>query len=143
MAYVTNLMVHEVLEAVSKKKSKAEKIKVLKDNESWALKDIIRGSMDSTVKWNLPEGTPPYKPSRAESAPTNLLKENSKFANFVQGGKGSKLPAFKREQMFIGLIEGIHPEDAKLVVDMINKKTPKGLTRPLVKEAFPGLLRDD
>jgi hypothetical protein len=45
--------------------------------------------------------------------------------------------------MFIGLIEGIHPEDAKLVIGMIAKNPPKGLTRPLVKEAFPGLLRDD
>jgi hypothetical protein len=34
----------------------------------------------------------------------------------------------------------VHPKDAELVIAMINKETPKGLTRPLVKEAFPGLI---
>ena len=48
----------------------------------------------------------------------------------------------KRENIFIGLIEGIHPSDAKLVIDMINKRVPKGLTREIVQEAFPGLLKD-
>jgi len=140
---MANLLIHEVIDLVNKKKSKADKVKVLKENESWALKDIIRGSMDSTVKWNLPVGTPPYTPNKPESTPTNLLRENVKFKYFVQGGPGTKMPSFKREQMFIGLIEGIHPEDAKLVIDMIAKNPPKGLTRPLVKEAFPGLLRDE
>ena len=138
-----NLLVHEVLEKVEKAKSKAEKVKLLKQHESWPLKDIIRGSMDSTVKWNLPAGEPPYTPNKPESAPTNLLRENVKFKYFVEGGPGSKLPAVKREQIFIGLIEGVHPDDARLVINMINKKVPTGLTRPIVKEAFPGLLRDE
>ena len=41
--------------------------------------------------------------------------------------------------MFISLLEGIHPEDAKLVVQMINKEKIDGLTKNIVKEAFPGL----
>ena len=140
---MATLLIHEVFELVNKQKTKEAKIKVLKENESWALKDIIRGSMDSSVQWNLPPGEPPFTPSRPESTPTNLLRENVKFKYFVKGGPGSKLPAFKREQMFIGLIEGVHPGDARLVIDMIQKKTPVGLTRPIVKEAFPGLLRDE
>ncbi len=134
--------VYEVLDEANKKRNKADKIKILKDNESWALKDIIRGSMDSTVKWNLPPGKPPYTPAEAASHPANLLRENKKFAYFVKGGEGDKLPAFKRENLFIGLIEGVHPEDAKLVIGMINKEKPAGLSRPMVEEAFSGLLRD-
>jgi|SRR6056300_244919 hypothetical protein len=138
-----DLLVHEVLEKVEKAKTKPAKIKVLLENESWALKDVIRGSMDSKVVWLVPSGTPPYTPSKPESAPTNLLRENTKFAYFVQGPPESKIPAFKREQIFIGMLEGIHPKDAEVVIDMIAKKTPKGLTRPIVKEAFPGLLSDE
>ena len=55
--------VFEVLEELPKHKKKADKIRFLKDNESWALKDIIRGSMDTSVKWNLPAGGPPYTPA--------------------------------------------------------------------------------
>ena len=134
--------VYEVIEEIAKKSKKADKIKVLKDNESWALKDIIRGTFDSSVKWNLPGGSPPYTPALEQSHPSNLLKENKQFRYFVKGGPGDKLPAYKRENIFIGLIEGVHPKDAELVISMINKEKPKGLTRPIVEEAFPGLLVD-
>ena len=40
------------------------------------------------------------------------------------------------------MLETIHPEDAKLVVKMINREKIDGLTRVVVEEAFPGLLRD-
>jgi hypothetical protein len=135
------LQVFEVLQKVKTKRSKAEKIEVLKQNESWALKDLIRGSMDTTVKWNLPGGEPPYTASEAHSHPTSLLRENVKFKYFVKGGAGDRLPAVKREKIFIGMLEGVHPEDAKLLINMVNKQTPDGLTRPVVEEAFPGLLR--
>lgn len=139
----STLLVHEVLERASKKRHKEDKVSFLREHESWALKDILRGSMDSTIVWNLPAGEPPFTPNKEESAPANLLKENSKFKYFVKGGPGDKLPAYKREQIFLGILEGIHPKDARLVIDMISKKAPLGLTRPIVKEAFPGLLRDD
>ena len=51
-------------------------------------------------------------------------------------------PKFKKERMFLEMIEGVHPEDAKLVIGMINKETPKGITRAVVEEAYPGLLQD-
>lgn len=138
-----DLLIYEILEKVEKAKTKAAKIKLLKENESWALKDIIKGSMDSKIHWLIPAGAPPYTPAPEQSPPTNLLRENKKFAYFVHGPAESKIPGYKREQIFIALIEGIHPKDAQVVIDMVAKKPPKGLTRPLVKEAFPGLLSDE
>jgi hypothetical protein len=40
------------------------------------------------------------------------------------------------------MLEGVHPEDAKVLVNMINKKPYKSITRKVVEEAFPGLLKD-
>ena len=134
--------VYEVLEDVTKARTKDEKIKLLKENESWALKDVIRGSMDSKVLWNLPTGTPPYTASPAHLHSSNLLRENTKFKYFVKGGPGDKMQKYKREQIFIGILEGVHPEDAKIIIAMINKQNIKGLSRPVVEEAFPGLLED-
>jgi|SRR6056297_1809368 len=136
--------VYEVLDEVAKAKSKKDKVQILKNNDSGALRDVIRGSLDKTIVWLLPEGdAPPYTPNRPESVPSNLLKECMKFAYFAKGGKGPKLMQVRREQMFIGVLESIHPKDAEIVVDMINKKPPKGVTRQVVKEAFPGLLQDE
>ena len=134
--------VYEVLQEASKKTSETDKVKVLRDNESWALKDILRGTLDSTVEWNLPEGEPPYTKSDGHNHPTNLLRANTQFKYFTKNGPGSKMPAVKREKIFIGLIEGVHPEDAQLVINMVNKTPIEGISKNVVKEAFPGLLKD-
>ena len=52
------------------------------------------------------------------------------------------MPSFKREKLFLALLEGIHPDDAEIVIDMVSKKPIKGVTRNVVEEAFPGLLLD-
>jgi len=38
-----NLFVFEVLDKVAAAKTKDEKIKILRENESWALKDVLNG----------------------------------------------------------------------------------------------------
>ena len=48
----------------------------------------------------------------------------------------------KRESIFLGLIESIHPKDAELVIAMINKQKPAGISRAVIEQAFPGLLLD-
>lgn len=135
-------MIHEVLDEARRKRSKAEVVAVLQANETWALKDILRGSMDSTVEFALPPGDPPYTPGEDYSAPKNLIKEHKRFVYFVKGTQHDAMPAYKRERIFFEIIEGIHPKDAQLVVDMTNKRAPKGISRPAVEEAFPGLLKD-
>ena len=89
--------VFEVLEEVAKQRNRNDKVRILKENETWALKDIIRGTMDSKVKWNLPAGQPPYTPSPAHYHPANLTKENQKFKYFVKGGPGDKMQKVKRD----------------------------------------------
>lgn len=136
------LRVHEIIERTSLAKTRADKIKILQDHQkNWALKDILRGSFDDAVQWNLPEGKPPYEPADESSVPSNLSKHNKKFANFVKGGPGDRMPAYRREKMFIDILEIIHPKDAELMISMIDKKQPaKGITKKLVEEAFPGLI---
>ena len=70
-----------------------------------------------------------------------LLKKNKDFKYVVKGGPGMSMPTYKREKIFLGILESIHPSDADLVCKMINKEKPvKGITAKLVEEAFPGLL---
>lgn len=143
MAYVFKLQVYEILDKVSKTSKRADKIKILQEHkDNWALKDILRGSFDELVVWNLPSGKPPFEPAPEDSHPSHLHKHNRKFANFVKGGPGDNLPAFRREKMFIDILEVIHPRDAELLLGMINKDlNVKTVTKKLVEEAFPGLIR--
>jgi len=134
--------IHEVLALVDKAATKKEKIEILQNNDSMVLKNILIGTFDDAIEWLLPDTAPPYEPCEAHGAPSSLHKQLDNFTYFVKGGKSPDMLKAKREMMFIRLLESIHPEDAKIVVAMLARKLPtKGLTKALVKEAFPKLLR--
>lgn len=137
-----NPLIFEILEGVGKARSKAEKIELLRQHESWALKDVLRASFDPTVEFTIPAGDPPYTPNRIESIPSNLIRKNVDFQYIVKNGAGDKMPSFKREKLYIAILESIHPKDAEVVINMVNKKKPaNGVTLKIVKEAFPGLIK--
>ena len=137
-----NPLIYEILEAAGKARSKAEKIKILKDHDSWALRDVLRATYDDKVQFIIPDGEPPYTPNKPESIPSNLLRKNVDFKYIIKNGIREDMPAFKREKIYIGLLESIHPKDAKVVINMVNRKRPApGITENIVKEAFPSLFK--
>jgi hypothetical protein len=143
MANPVTKYIHEVLALVDKAATKKEKIEILQNNDSLVLKNILIGTFDESLEWLLPDTPPPYEPCDGHNAPSSLNKQLDNFAYFVKGGKGPDMLKIKREMMFIRMLESIHPEDAKIVVAMLARKLPtKGLTKALVKEAFPKLLRN-
>ena len=138
-----NLEVFEVFEEYKKASSRETRLEVLqKYKEHWAFKDILRGSFDDSLVFNLPSGRPPFTPNKPESSPSTLRKQHKQFVKFIKGGSGENLPAFKRENQYVQLLESIHPEDAEYVLKMIAKKPPcRYITKKLVQEAYPNLLR--
>jgi len=132
--------IFEVFESVQKTKSRQDKINILKENNCSALRDVCRGFYDDVIQWNLPPGTPPYTPNIPQSVSSTLLKQHLQFKYFVKGSIGDQLPAFKRERIFVNVLESIHPKDAEILIDMINKKPIKGITKKLVEETFPKLI---
>ncbi len=70
------------------------------------------------------------------------MRKYDQFKYFVKGGSGNNLLPIKRETMFIGMLETIHPKDAEIVTNMIKRISPaKGITKALVKEVFPDLIK--
>lgn len=136
------LEVFEILQKVEKAKSRKEKIEILQKNNIMPVRDVLQGTFDDRVQWNLPSGEVPYNANSIESYPSTLLKQHLKFKYFVKGLRESdNLSKPKREKLFIDICESVHPEDAKIIVSMINKKAPvKGLTKKLIQEAYPDLI---
>ena len=101
------------------------------------LKVLLKYTYHKDIKFDLPEGNPPY---REMETPENmghnrLPREMRKFEYFFAS---SNLTAIRRERIFIDLLEGLSPDEAKLVLMVKNKKlTYKGFTRKLVEEVFP------
>jgi len=134
--------VYEVLEQFEKAKDRKAKIQVLKQNDTLALKSILAGALDPKVEWLVPKGPVPYTANEEHNAPSNLISKYKDFRYVVKGGPGERIPSYKRESVFLGILESIHPRDAELVVKMINKEKPcDGMTLKIVKEAFPDIIR--
>lgn len=136
------LEVFEVFEKMSKLKTQKEKAEFLKsqDQRGLAVRDVCQAAFDPRVVFLLPQGSVPYTPASQDSHPSTLLRKHRDLTYFVKGGQGSKIPSYKRESIFIGLLESIHPSDAEIMVNVINKKPPvKGLNKKIVQMAWPEL----
>lgn len=137
--------VYEIFDQVQKAATQEERIQVLKDNNCLAIRDVLRASFDDTIVFTLPAGDPPYKDSLSKEgmSPTNLIRSTNRFTYFVKGGLGDQLKAVKRETMFLALLEGIHPLDAKIVCAMKDKKLQElypALSKELTKAVWPKLI---
>jgi hypothetical protein len=138
----SNPLLSEVLAKVSKQRTKAKKIQVLKENESLHLKAILIWNFDDTVVSVLPEGEVPYNKNEAPAGTehTYLAHEWKVLYNFVKGGNDFLRPV-KREQLFLQLLEGLHPDEADIVCLVKDKNLTEKykLSRPVVEEAFPDI----
>lgn len=130
----------EILQLVDEAKTKQEKVDLLRQYDSPALRGIILACYDPNLKWLLPAGTPSYKPSNLTDIEGRLYNEVKHLYLFVEGGNPN-LSAPKRQNIFIQMLESVTPNDAKLLIGCKDRKMPyKSVTKKLVDEAFPGLI---
>ena len=138
----SNPLLSEVLAKVSKQRTKAKKIQVLKENESLHLKSVLIWNFDDTVVSVLPEGPVPFDKNEAPAGTehTYLAHEHKILYNFIKGGNDFLKPV-KREQLFLQLLEGLHEDEAEVICLMKDKKlTDKyKVTKAVVTEAFPDI----
>ena len=136
----TDLLFSEILTKVNNAKDKAKKVEVLKQYDHPSLRMILKGSFDPSVEWELPEGTPPYmaNPSPKGTEHTMLKTEAKRLWHFVKGAD-NKTTRTQKETLFIQMLEGLHSDEAGLLLSVKNKelhRVYKGLSDSVVKEAF-------
>ena len=134
------LLYSEIAMKVNNAKDKPRKLKVLQDNDSVALRQVLRGAFDPKIEWAIPKGDVPYTVNEAPVGTdhTILSQEAKKLYMFVKGGDNS-IKQSQRELIFIQMLEGLSSEEAEFLVTVVNQKINnkyKGFTANLVKEAF-------
>lgn len=126
----------EILEKVESAPTKEQKIKLLQENSSQQLRDVIQGCFDARIVWLLPEGPVPFKPLDGENSEKVFWAECRKLYLFVRGGNPN-LKQTRRETLFIQLLEAINVKDANLLVAIKDKVLPfPSITYELIKEAW-------
>jgi len=137
---VRELLLSEILTKVHGAKTKAQKIKILKEEDCSALRQICKWSFDPKIKSDLPEGTPPFIENDAPEGTEHMLlrTEGDKLWHFIKDADPN-LQSTVRERMFIRLLEGLHKDEAELLCAVKDKRIHqiyKGLSTAVVTEAF-------
>ena len=134
------LLLNEVLQKVSNAKTKSEKVKLLQQYNTNALRAILIANFDESIVSLLPPGEVPYVPNDAPEGTehTVLEKEYRKLYLFFKGGS-STLKQSKREELFIQMLEGLSEGEAEVLILIKDKKLGKRwkITKACVEQAFP------
>ena len=147
----SNPFTFEVLNLVSKQRSNAKKVELLKRYEHPSLKAIFIWNFDESVVSVLPPGEVPYAATSEQNSFSGTLsekiedavskmsemgsnslgsqdqgrssirKEYQKFYNFLKGGNDG-LSSLRRESMFINILQGLHPIEAEILILVKDKK---------------------
>ena len=147
-----NPFVFEVLDLLSKQRSKAKKIEVLKKYEHVSLKATLIWNFDESIISMLPEGEVPYSGFEDQASSNGTLSTKiteevrrmhetdsfskgssdknghttirREFKNFYHFIKGGNdsMNSVRRETMFINILEGLHPLEADIVCLCKDKK---------------------
>ena len=145
-------LVFEVLDLVSRSRSKAKKIEVLKKYDEQHLRRVLIWNFDQSIQSILPEGPVPYvgydeQNTYAGTLSTKLthevrtMHEKGDFSlgvsdqqghttirreakHFYQFIQGGNpgMNAIRRETMFINILEGLHPLEAEIVAACKDKR---------------------
>jgi len=137
------LLISEILQKTHNAKTKQEKVQILQDNETSALKKLLIWNFDPSIKSDIPNGEVPYTGNDAPigTEHTRLDQQDRLFHNFVEGGNYD-LSKTKKELMFIQMLEGIHESEAEVLCLVKDKELGKKyrITQNVVSEAFPTIV---
>ena len=137
-----NPFIHEILDCVDKQRTKAKKIAALQEHRDDSLTAVLIWNFDDKVVSAVPDGQVPYKENEVPVGTdhTSLRREWKNLYHFIKGGNDT-LSSLRRETMFIQLLEGLHPEEAKIIclVKDKNLTSKYKLTKEIVAEAFPDI----
>ena len=147
-----NPLIFEILDLVSKQRSKAKKIEALRKYDHNALRSVLIWNFDESIISLLPDGEVPYVGYEEQNVysgtlTTKITEEvrrmhqkgsfslgasdqqghttiNREARHFYRFLKGGdpSLNAIRRETMFINILQGLHPLEAEIICLIKDKK---------------------
>ena len=114
-----------------------EKIRILRENDSKILRELLRLNFDELAEFDLPEGDPPFKKSTEPEGMsfTTLSMEWKRLPKFMKGNSTNLAP-MKKEMLFVSLLESLDPVEANLLCEVKDKRL-RGITLRQTLKAFP------
>lgn len=136
--------IYEIFTEFENAENRDDKITVLRNNDGWALRNVLKGTFDPNIKFVI-EQAPQYK--RSDSPPgmsySSIHKELDRVYLFEANNPrvSPNLSNKRRIEILIQILEVLEAKESEIFMNMLLKKQKvKGLTYAIVKEAFPDLL---
>lgn len=156
---VNKTLMSEVFQRVSNAKTRAQKIEILQEYKSPALTKLLLCNFAKSVRFCFPSGQTPYTPQERPKGVDHqyMYTEHRLIEKFIakrvngvvyygcSGTTRPRIQQLKKENLWLQLLEGLHPEEAE-VMDLIKDKdlTSKyKITKQNVIDAFPELRLQD
>lgn len=138
---------YEVFDEFEKAPDRQAKINVLRNNKSYAMECVLRGTFHPQIKYVFDE-IPAYKDSLTPPGMgyTSIHQELDRVYLYEQNNPRTSpnLTLERKKYLLVQALEAMEKRESDIYAGMLMKRLPvKGLTYKLVAEAFPGLLPDD
>ena len=98
--------IYEVLEEVNAKNTNADKLEVLKENDSKALRYVLQAAFDDNVQTLLPDGEPPFNPIE-ESKQVTLNELADDIPKLFKFGPMHRAPATMVAFLFMKMLANL------------------------------------
>lgn len=141
---MSNKNIYEIFNEFKKASTKKERIDVLRNNDNWALRNVLMGVFDKRVEFAIKK-VPEYRCDEVPAGMSYNHMSNALSKVYLFMKNNPKTPEGLTEQrkveLLTQLLESLEPNEAEVFVGMLQKdlKIPY-LTETLVNEAFEGLL---
>ena len=156
---VNKTLISEVFQRVSNAKTRAQKIEILQEYKSPALTKLLLCNFARSIRFCFPSGKTPYTPQERPKGVDHqyMYTEHRLIEKFIakrvngvvyygcSGTTKPRIQQLKKENLWLQLLEGLHPEEAE-VMDLIKDKNLTSkykITRQNVIDAFPELMLQD
>ena len=137
------LSIPEILNS-TEDKSKEEKIIILRNNSTRALKYVLYTAFSESLEFNLPKTRP--EDLKIEDQPVglaynSLYKQSRKLRIFIKNNGYDNVSENKRNQILLEMLESVDNDERELLLQILfDRKLKISLEYDVVKEAFPELL---
>lgn len=119
--------------------SKEDVVRMLRENQSHSLKQILHYAFVDRGKWYRKD-LPPYTPDASPEGLTmsSLFQESKRLYIFKEV---YKLDSQRKDALLIQILESVHPNEAKLIKELFEGTFGRAysLDKKTVLEAFPDL----
>jgi len=124
--------IYEVFNELRKMNNGEDKAKVLLDNDSLALRTLMRLNFDKNIKLNVSKDIE-YRAAARHNVVTTLIKETRNYARLTD----LSLSRENSDNRFRTILESLDPKEAKILFAAMNKDLRmRGLSKKLAIEVW-------